>query len=164
MMLPSSTHAGNLVDLINDFTRGRVGRARYLVLGFASNLLLFAGLVLLAEWGLTPLLELLFGAAALALGMLLGARRLNDLGRSGWGALGLLVPMLNLVFFFYLLLARGERGDNRYGPQPAPNPRGLVWMAWAIPALVLAGMLAAWTLAPHKSNAERAREGMEQAA
>jgi uncharacterized membrane protein YhaH (DUF805 family) len=163
-MPPSSTHAGKLVDLFNDFLRGRIGRARYLVLGFVSSLLLFLGLALVARRGLTPLLELAFGAAALALAVLLGARRLNDLGRNGWGALGLLIPMVNLFFFSYLLLARGERRENRYGPAPAPNPRGLLALAWAIPALLLAGMLAAWVLAPQKSEAERAREGMEQAA
>jgi hypothetical protein len=37
-MPPSSTHAGKLVDLFNDFLRGRIGRARYLVLGFVSSL------------------------------------------------------------------------------------------------------------------------------
>lgn len=166
-MRPLSNDAGNVVGFLNDLMRGRIGRARYLVLGFASNLLLLAGLVLAGGRGSAPLLEPLFGAAALVLTVLFGARRLNDLGRSGWGALGLLLPLVNLLFLLYLLLARGERSDNRYGPVPAPDPRGLLVAAWAIPALLaalLATLLAAWALAPHKSDAERAREGIEQAA
>lgn len=40
-----------------------------------------------------------------------GVRRMHDTDRSGWW---LLFPIVNLVF----LLLEGQRGDNRFGPDP----------------------------------------------
>lgn len=45
------------------------------------------------------------------------ARRLHDLNWSGWFALLNLVPVLGFVVLL-LVLPRGVRGPNRYGPDP----------------------------------------------
>ena len=48
------------------------------------------------------------------------ARRLHDLDKSGWMMLLLLLPVINIFFILYLLLAPGTAGLNRYGaPRPA---------------------------------------------
>ena len=50
------------------------------------------------------------------------ARRLHDLGWSGWFSLLNLVPVLGFVLLF-LVLPRGVRGSNRYGADPL-DPAG----------------------------------------
>lgn len=46
------------------------------------------------------------------------ARRLHDVGKSGWWLLVGIIPIANL-YILYLLLQRGESGDNRYGISPS---------------------------------------------
>lgn len=44
-------------------------------------------------------------------------RRLHDIGWSGWWAVGMAVPLLNL-FVLVLTVLRGQDGPNRFGPDP----------------------------------------------
>ena len=41
-------------------------------------------------------------------------RRLHDLGRTGWFVLLLYIPLINLVFIFYLMFAVGSDDKNNY--------------------------------------------------
>jgi len=86
-----------LFNLIISFTLG-------LVCGFAGSLL-----------GLgTQLSSIVSGAYTLAIivpSVAVVARRMHDLGRSGWW---MLVPVANVVF----LLMAGQVGENEYGPDP----------------------------------------------
>lgn len=45
-------------------------------------------------------------------------RRIHDVGHSGWWALILLVPVVNIIPFFYFLFARSQPDSNAYGPNP----------------------------------------------
>lgn len=54
------------------------------------------------------LLILIFGFSLLI-------RRLHDLGFSGWWSLILLLPLINFVFFAYLLLGDADVSENKYG-------------------------------------------------
>ncbi len=120
-------------------TRGRIGRLRYLAYNGGVNLLailayfamaVFAGV---AAWSgkVEPtsgnvafaviVLPLALCAAVLAYAFIATRRRLNDLDQSGWLALLLLVPLLNLAFSLYIMLWPGTPGHNRYGPRPTPN-------------------------------------------
>ncbi|WP_347453272.1 DUF805 domain-containing protein [Acinetobacter thermotolerans] len=42
-------------------------------------------------------------------------RRLHDLNHSGWLSVMMVIPGLNLLFFFYLVIAKGSTSKNRYG-------------------------------------------------
>src|SRR5690606_37567027 len=70
------------------------------------------------------------------------ARRLHDLNRSGGWMLLMLIPGINLLFLFYLLLVPGTRGPNRFGtPRPAA-----VWekiLAWLTIILSILSLFAA---------------------
>ena len=147
--------------------RGRIGRVRYLAYSVAFGALVFvatvAGMAVTGEGGGAEFVKWLSVLAGAVLGVMVGGRRLHDLGRTRWIALALLVPIVNLAVGLWLSCAPGERGENRFGPPPAPNTRGVILLAWALPVVFLAGVLAAVLLAPHKSNAERARYEMEQA-
>ena len=54
-------------------------------------------------------------------GIMLGVRRLHDLNKTGWFMLLGLVPLINIIFLFYLLLAPGTNGWNDYGEDPLAN-------------------------------------------
>ena len=70
------------------------------------------------------------------------ARRLHDLDKSGWLMLLILIPVVNIFFIFYLLLAAGTPGHNRFGvPRPAA-----VWekiLAWLMILLTVLSLFAA---------------------
>ena len=44
--------------------------------------------------------------------------RLHDMNRTGELWLFILIPIVNLLFMFWLALAKGTRGDNLYGMEP----------------------------------------------
>jgi uncharacterized membrane protein YhaH (DUF805 family) len=69
---------------------------------------------------LSPLALVVIAAVALVtivVGVLFMIRRLHDLDGSGWWALLALIPVVNLLFFLYLLVKAGTPGPNRHGPQ-----------------------------------------------
>lgn len=45
-------------------------------------------------------------------------RRLHDLNKSGWFALVMLIPIVDVLFWLYTLIARGTEGSNKYGEDP----------------------------------------------
>jgi uncharacterized membrane protein YhaH (DUF805 family) len=45
-------------------------------------------------------------------------KRLHDLGKSGWYALVVLIPLINLLFILYLGFVPGNTGVNKYGEEP----------------------------------------------
>jgi len=161
--LPEARAAAGVPALLS--LDGRIGRLTYLVYGTAFNLLLFVVAVacMALAGGGAGILQYAAAAAALVLNLVLATRRLHDIGRPGWAAFGLLVPVVNLGVVLWLSCARGERGPNRFGPPPAPHGRRLVLLAWALPLAAALCIVLAVALAPHKSNAERARDEMEQA-
>ncbi len=54
-------------------------------------------------------------------GIMLSIRRLHDLNKSGWFLLLSLVPLVNIIFAFYMWLAPGTNGWNDYGEDPLAN-------------------------------------------
>ncbi len=148
--------------------RGRIGRVRYLVYSFLLSVLLALCLMALtlvvgdSDAGFAAVKGLAI-AGSLALTLVLGARRLRDLNQQLWIAATLLIPLVNIAVYLWLLFAPGGRDANFYGPPPGPNTRGVLAAAWAIPVLFVAALVTAVVLAPHKSEAERARVGMAQA-
>ena len=60
----------------------------------------------------------LIGIAGAIPGLMLAVRRLHDLDRPTWWIVGNFVPIVNVLFSLYLLLAKGTTGPNQYGPDP----------------------------------------------
>ena len=134
---------------------GRMGRLRFLAYAFISGIVaytafaLFIGilaavLIPASLKGDSDTLSIVF-IAVVYLGFIVcglvvpgqyGARRLHDLGFSGWWWLLMLIPLANLVFLLYLLFAPGKIGANAYGPPPPPNTVG-VWVGALVPLLIV---------------------------
>jgi uncharacterized membrane protein YhaH (DUF805 family) len=123
---------------------GRIGRVRYLAYSFVGMLIvMLAASILGGVLGATGSSEQVSGATAqivvgalvLALTLILARRRLNDMGKTGWWGLLLLVPLLNFVVTLWLVFGRGDASVNAYGPPPGPNGRGTIVLACLGPLL-----------------------------
>ena len=133
----SETAVMNPFQLLWSFD-GRIGRAAYaggqlLNLAWASAAavgLIYVGRDAMLEAYpslqlgsvVLPLVELLKGAKAVVYWLFiwgecaLMARRLHDLGKSGWIGLVVFIPVINVIAIISLLVARGDDFDNPYGP------------------------------------------------
>ena len=112
-------------------TNGRLNRLRYfkyqLILALVSALIAFVlGFVggLLSGDPESVLVTVPTGICSLVAsigGIMLSIRRLHDLNKSGWFLLLSLVPLINIIFAFYMWLAPGTNGRNNYGADPLAN-------------------------------------------
>lgn len=128
---------------------GRIGRLRYVAYSFGLSvaLLLMCAVLFFLLIGVPSgmgLLRRISGIVMLGVGLVMSKRRLHDMDQSGWWAVLSLLPLVNLLFGLWLLCAPGTRGENRFGPEPAPNSPLVVLGAAAagVAALVLAGSVA----------------------
>jgi len=63
-------------------------------------------------------LYFIYALAALVPGWAVGARRLHDIGKSGWWWLIALVPLVGAILLIVWWATDGQLGDNQYGPNP----------------------------------------------
>ncbi len=76
------------------------------IIGWALN---FVGMMLLGESG--GMLGFIYNLAVLLPSIGVGIRRMHDTNRSGWW---ILLPFVNIYFW----ILEGDRGPNKYGPDP----------------------------------------------
>lgn len=133
---------------------GRIGRMRYLSYNMGANLIMMAVMVpMLGGIGMMagdPSMGAGVGIAyvainivALVFAVMWGKRRLNDLNRSGWWILLLIVPLVNLALIIYMLFFRGAEGANNFGPAPAENSVGVKILFWLFIVFFVGGIGAA---------------------
>lgn len=120
---------------------GRIGRMRYLAYsaiwcGVILALLLLRailanmlGNVIYVIFLIPVLVVLVYALFAPAM------RRFNDLNRSSWWAVLMLLPVINLLTVFYLSFQEGTEEENDYGlPAEPPTPwikiLGGIWFAF----------------------------------
>lgn len=70
-------------------------------------------------------------------------RRLHDLNKTGWLMLLILIPLINIIFMLYLLIAKGDEGTNRFGGyRPTPTwERILGYIGIGVFVLALVGIV-----------------------
>ena len=142
--------------------RGRIGRVRYVAYSMLGNLVLMFAAMLLAivAVGLLDLNEdseetmMIFAVVAyipmVIYSVMVMKRRANDLDRSGWISMLMLVPVVNIIFSFYLLLVKGTQGRNRFGPAPVKNS-GIIYFVIVLAAVFMLGIIAAIALPAYQS-------------
>ena len=64
------------------------------------------------------LLEPLFTLATIIPSLALGVRRLHDINRTGWWLLLIFVPVIGWIVLIVWAIERGDKGPNKYGPDP----------------------------------------------
>ena len=146
--------AGDVSQPVRLFsTSGRIGRARYVAYGFGLYLLsVFVGVAaarLFADVGAMVATVAWIGVAVL--GVMLTIQRCHDFNATGWLALLIVVPLANLIFLFI----PGTDGPNRFGAPTPPNSVGVLVVAWVIPGIVIAGMIAAIALPAYQAYLQR---------
>lgn len=105
---------------------GRLNRKSYIYRSiFLSLVLGIIQLILELATAAIEALELLFAVMILVLcifgfvaSIMMLARRLHDLDKSGWWMLLLFVPLVNILFYIYILFFKGTEGPNQYGKDP----------------------------------------------
>ncbi len=138
--------------------RGRIGRARYVVYFMAALTCAFmvtclAGysMYLLGRFGFMlyqfSITALYFCALPIFLAQLT-VRRAHDFNMPGWLALLLLVPVLNLMFWFI----PGSRGENNYGAELEAESTAMKVAAVVLPILMIAAFLSADTVLPDQEE------------
>jgi len=76
---------------------------------------LFQVLVLLVAGMLGKFIYFVAVAALFLPGIAVGARRLHDIGKSGWFQLVYLVPLIGIFLLIYWFVQPGEEGGNQFG-------------------------------------------------
>lgn len=104
------------VVVVNLF-KGRIGR-----LNFLLGLVLIFLFTIIYDWifgnSRVPRdpFELLIVIVVFVLIYSLMIRRLHDFNQSGWWVLISLIPIINILFFLFLLFKKGTEDSNKYGP------------------------------------------------
>jgi uncharacterized membrane protein YhaH (DUF805 family) len=113
-------------DLLNyrEGRRNRKSLAILLCVQTLVSLLLFLVIVLfvplLSEFhrGIAGLFVLAVSIPMIMMQFSAFAQRCRDMNVTGWMVLLLFVPIVSMIFQAVLLVKRGTRGENRYGPDP----------------------------------------------
>ena len=122
-------------------TSGRIGRVRYIAYGMGIYFLFgIAGFLLSLVLGQAGMV--IAWLAIMVVGFMLTIQRCHDFNTTGWLSLLVLVPLVNLVFWFI----PGTDGPNDYGAETPPNGAGVIIVALIVPILFVVGVVAAVAL------------------
>ena len=133
-------------------TSGRIGRVRYIAYGMGIYFLFaILGALLSAVIGSAGMI--IAWIAILVIGFMLTIQRCHDFNTTGWLSLLMLVPLVNLIFWFI----PGTDGDNNYGAQTPPNGVGVIIAACIVPIVAIVGILAAIALPAYQDYTKRAK-------
>jgi uncharacterized membrane protein YhaH (DUF805 family) len=153
-------------------TQGRIGRLRYMAYSTGTTMLLAFALGIVsailtpilvhnratgAAGGVMVIVVGLFYIPMIAFAFIMMRRRLNDLDRSGWLSLLMLIPLVNFFFSLYLMCASGTQGPNSYGPMPCKNSWGIILGGLVLPLVAIIGILAAVALPAYQSYVMKAK-------
>jgi uncharacterized membrane protein YhaH (DUF805 family) len=138
-------------------TSGRIGRVRYIAYGMGIYLL-FGILGALLSFVIGQAGMMVAWVAITVIGFMLTIQRCHDFNTTGWLSLLVLVPLVNLIFWFI----PGTDGENRFGPQTPPNGAGVIIAALIVPILAIGGILAAVALPAYQQYTVRAKQMQQQ--
>ena len=109
----------------SDFS-GRARRAEYWMFTLVNVIISVLLTIIDAGFGLSlggfGLLSGLFALAVLLPSLAVGARRLHDIGRTGWWQLIQLIPLIGAIVLIVFFATEGRREANAYGPDPKTAP------------------------------------------
>lgn len=148
-------------------TKGRIGRLRYLAYSMASILILipfvvFAGLAaaLNNNTGLeNPIMLVTIGVGyifVIVYMVILMKRRFNDMGKSGWFCLLMLVPIVSAIVAIWLMFGKGDVSSNQFGPAPHKNSIAVKFFGLVLPILLLI-IMAATAIPAYNDYIERSQ-------
>jgi len=144
--------------------KGRFGRLSYLAWSFVSMIAIIVILMPLVSISMglkisNPNLGfLLISIPYLAyfyLQVVFAIRRFHDLDKSGWWAILVFIPLINIIFLLYMLLAKGTDGINNFGLQ-RPTQLWEKVIGWIFILMIPAiGILAAISIPAYQDYIKR---------
>ncbi|OAI52736.1 hypothetical protein AYO46_04615 [Betaproteobacteria bacterium SCGC AG-212-J23] len=137
-------------------TSGRIGRVRYIAYGMGIYFL-FAILGALLSLVLGNAGMVIAWIAIMVVGFMITIQRCHDFNTTGWLSLLVLVPLVNLIFWFI----PGTDGPNDYGAKTPPNGAGVIIAALIIPIVFAMGIIAAVALPAYQQYQKRAAQKVQ---
>lgn len=139
---------------------GRIGRLRYLAYSIGATLILMlvmgviGGLSAAAGMPSLMIVGMVLGyAASIVFTVLITIQRCHDMNWTGWLTFLIIVPLVNLLFFF----VPGTKGANRFGAPPPPNTRGVKILASLVVVFFFLGIFAAIAIPAYQQYTMRAK-------
>jgi len=156
------TDAAERYQQVNVFSvSGRIGRVRYI--GYSVGLSLLFGIVIGVLSSALAAAGAAAGVAVVAvlgyLGMfivmfMLTIQRAHDFNTTGWLSILVLIPLVNLIFWFI----PGTDGENDYGAPTPPNSTLAIIAALIVPIIAIVGILAAIAIPAYQGYVKRAQQ------
>jgi uncharacterized membrane protein YhaH (DUF805 family) len=138
-------------------TSGRIGRVRYIAYGMGMYIL-FAILGVLLSLVIGQAGMVIAWIAITIVGFMLTIQRCHDFNTTGWLSVLVLIPLVNLIFWFI----PGTDGENNYGAQTPPNSGGVIFVVVAVLLVIpVMGILAAIALPAYQDYVKRAKAAQE---
>jgi len=137
-------------------TSGRIGRVRYIAYGMGIYIL-FAILGVLLSLAIGQAGMIVAWIGIIILGFMLTIQRCHDFNTTGWLSILVLVPLVNLIFWFI----PGTDGENDYGAPTPPNGTGMIIAALIVPIIAVVGIIAAVALPAYQDYQKRAQQKMQ---
>lgn len=98
------------------------GRARRTEYWYFALINTIASIAIMIAFGEDSAASLVFALVLFLPNIAVGARRLHDIGRTGWWQLIILVPIIGWIVMIVFGATNGQVGDNQYGPDPKALP------------------------------------------
>lgn len=144
---------------------GRIGRVRYIAYSMGLPFLImlvfgFIGGFIGAAANAPIVAAVLMGIGYLltfVLMFMLTIQRAHDFDTTGWLSLVVLIPLVNLIFWFI----PGTDGENRFGLKTPPNTLGVLVAAWLLPLFFVVGIVAAIAIPAYDAYTKRSQQKMQ---
>jgi len=94
---------------------GRASRSEY----WWFALFIVLGGIIFSVVDSSGMLYMVFSLAVLLPSLAVGARRLHDIGKSGWWQLLGLIPIVGVIVLIIFFVQKPQVGDNQYGQEIA---------------------------------------------
>ena len=97
---------------------GRATRSEYWYFMLISQIISLILIVIGYSMGIFGLLNLIYNLGILLPTLALGARRLHDIGKTGWWQLIGLIPLIGAIVLLIFFVLDSQYGINEYGKDP----------------------------------------------
>nr|WP_321357269.1 DUF805 domain-containing protein [uncultured Draconibacterium sp.] len=101
---------------------GRARRQEYWMFVLVNIIFSIVATVLDSIFGTWGAIAGLYGLAILIPGLAVSARRLHDIGKSGWMLFVVLIPVIGAIWLIILFATEGTPESNEYGTNPKTKP------------------------------------------
>ncbi len=107
------------IKVLKDYAvfEGRATRSEYWYFVLINTVITFILIVIGNSMG-NNLLDTVYSLAVFIPTIAVTARRLHDIGKSGWWQLILFIPILGFIILLIFLIKDSMPFENKYGPNP----------------------------------------------